>query len=120
MTHELIRNLQQKHVAAWNEKDPASRLALLTEIYDARIRMHDKDFTLTGIGAISDFIGKLIADDPNYSFAAAKDMDFTQNGARLYGKIVVGPKPDTFRSMDFFILDGSKVIELYVFMDLEA
>ena len=114
----MITELQKKHVAGWNEKDADKRLQILGEVYAADIQMHDKDFSLKGIQEVSDFIGKLLADDPNFTFSASKDIEFAQNGARLSGKIVTGVKPDIFESMDFFVIKNDKVAELFVYMDL--
>lgn len=114
----MKNNLQEKHVAGWNEKDAEKRLEILSEIYSESILFHDKNFTLNGIREVSDFIGKLFSDDPNFTFSASRDIEFAQNGARLFGKIVTGAKPDVFESMDFFIIKDDKVAELYVYMDL--
>ena len=114
MDAQLISKLQEVHVAAWNEKEHAKRESLLKIIYAEDINMYDKDFILQGIPAISDFIEEL-QKDPEFNFSAAKPIELTQNGARLYGHIRTGQ--GMLNSMDFFILENEKALHLYVFMD---
>jgi hypothetical protein len=115
MDAQSITHLQQTHTAIWNEKDRTTRDALMQTIYADDINMYDKDFILTGIPAISDFIDKLFAGDANFNFAATKPMESTQNGARLYWDIRTGP--NVLTGMDFFVVENEKVAHLFVFMD---
>ncbi len=110
-------NLQQTHTSVWNEKDRTRRDAWMQTIYANDIKMYDKDFILTGISAISDFIDKLFAGDVNFNFAVTKPMESTQNGARLYWTIHTGPQPNVLTGMDFFVVENEKVAHLFVFMD---
>ena len=113
MNTELINNLQQGHPEIWNERNRDKRDALMAEFYLEDIKMHDPDFTLVGIPAVSDFIEKLLSDD-HFLFTAGKPIDHTQNGARLFWNITTGK--GKLESMDFFILKDDKVSEIYVFM----
>jgi hypothetical protein len=115
MDTELIKNLQDVHVAAWNEKDRDKRDDMLKTIYSDDVKMYDKDFTLSGITEVSDFIEKL-QKDSDFLFSAAKPIENIQNGARLYGHIQTGE--GMLHSMDFFVLENNKVIHLYAFMDM--
>ena len=115
MDAQLISKLQEVHVAAWNEKDRTERDRLLKTIYAEDIQMYDKDFTLEGITAISDFIEKL-QQDPEFNFSAARPIELIYNGARLYGNIRTGQ--GMLNSMDFFILENEKALHLYAFMDV--
>ncbi len=115
MDTELYTELQRLHVAAWNEKDAARRSELLQRIYADDINMYDKDFILKGLTAVSDFIGKLIAEDPAYHFAAAKPIEPLQDGARLYGNIQTSG--GLLNSMDFFLVENGKVNHLYAFLE---
>lgn len=77
--------------------------------------MYDKDNTFEGLKSVSDFIGKLIAEDPLYHFAAVKPIEPLQNSARLFGQIKTsGP---LLNSMDFFLLENDKVKQLYAFLE---
>ncbi len=109
-----INDLQEAHVAAWNELDRTSRDSLLKKIYAEEIRMYDKDFILQGIAEVSDFIGKL-QQDADFHFSEAKPIEVIQNGARFYGHIRTGQ--GTLNSMDFFVIENGKVLHLYAFMD---
>jgi hypothetical protein len=115
MDTQLIKNLQDVHVAAWNEKDRDMRDRMLKTIYSDDVKMYDKDFTLSGIGEVSDFIEKL-QEDPDFQFSAAKSIESIQNGARFYGHIRTGQ--GMLSSMDFFVLENNKVVHLYAFMDM--
>ena len=115
MDNKLIAELQDIHVAAWNEKDAERRAALLERIYAEDVKMYDKDFVLVGLKSVSDFIGKLIAEDPDYHFAAAKPIEPLQDSARFYGQINTGG--GLLNSMDFFLLEDGKVRHLYAFME---
>ncbi|GAB3041677.1 nuclear transport factor 2 family protein [Spirosoma pulveris] len=119
MDAQSMINLQQTHTAVWNEKDRTTRDALMQTIYAGDIKMYDKDFTLTGISAVSDFIDKLFAGDDNFTFTIAKPMESTQHGARLYWNIRTGPQPNVLTGMDFFIVENEKVAQLFVFMDAQ-
>ncbi|QKZ15318.1 nuclear transport factor 2 family protein [Spirosoma sp. KUDC1026] len=117
MDTQLINRLQDTHLAIWNEKDRTRRDAMMPAIYAADIRMYDKDFTLTGTEAISDFIDKLFADDANFTFKAETAIVNTQHGARLFWTIQTGPQPNVLTGMDFFIVENEKIAHLFVFMD---
>jgi len=115
MEIKLFIELQNLHVTAWNEKDPAKRMEMLQTIYAQDIKMYDKDFVFEGLQAVSDFIGKLIAEDPAYHFASVKPIEAIQDGARLYGNIKTSG--GLLNSMDFFQLDNGKVKHLYAFLE---
>ncbi|CAN5482608.1 hypothetical protein BH09BAC4_BH09BAC4_00130 [soil metagenome] len=117
MDAQLMNTLQQTHTAVWNEKDRTTRDALMQTIYADDINMYDKDFILTGIAAVSDFIDKLFEGDANFNFTATKPMQSTQHGARLYWDIRTGS--NVLTGMDFFVVDNEKVAHLFVFMDAQ-
>jgi hypothetical protein len=79
--------------------------------------MYDPNHTLQNLEEVSDFIGKLHQQDPEFYFSEAKPIDFSQNGVRLYGHIGTKQKPDILNSMDFFIIEEGKAAHLYVFME---
>lgn len=83
---------------AWNGNDAGKRTEMLGMIYAEDIKMYDKDFIFDGLKAISDFIGKLITKDPEFTVSAAKPIEVPQNSARLYGHIQTGGGLNT---MDF-------------------
>ena len=111
----LFSELQDKHVAAWNKKDVIRRDELFKNIYADDIKMYDKELTLEGLKAVSDFVGKLIAEDPAYKFSVVKPIDPLQNSARLYGKIETSG--GVLNSMDFFVIENGKVAHLYAFLE---
>ena len=111
----LFTEMQDKHVAAWNEKNVARRNELLKDIYANDIKMYDRELTLIGLQAVSDFIGKLIAEDPVYKFSVVKSIDPLQNSARLYGQIETSG--GVLNSMDFFVIENGKVAHLYAFLE---
>ena len=115
MDTKLFTELQNIHVTAWNEKDAAKRNELLERVYAGDIKMYDKDFILDGLKSVSDFIGKLIAEDPAYHFVAAKPIEPLQDSARFYGHI--NTSGGLLNSMDFFLLEDGKVKHLYAFME---
>jgi hypothetical protein len=115
MDINLFTELQNIHVTAWNEKDAAKRNELLALIYAEEVKMYDKDFILKGLESVSGFIGKLIAEDPAYHFAAAKPIEPLQDSARFYGHI--NTSGGLLNSMDFFLLEEGKVKHLYAFME---
>lgn len=117
MDAQSMNTLQQTHTAVWNEKDRTTRDALMQTIYADDIKMYDKDFILTGIAAVSDFIDKLFAGDANFNFTASKPMESTQNGSRLYWDIRTGS--NILTGMDFFVVENEKVAHLFVFMDAQ-
>ena len=115
MDTQQIDQLQHIHVTAWNEKDAVKRLELLKKIYTDDIKMYDKDFIFDGINAVSDFIGQLMAADPQFSFAAAKSIEVLQNSARLFGHIQTSG--GRLNSMDFFLFNNGKINHLYAYME---
>lgn len=118
MDINLFTELQNIHVTAWNEKDAEKRNELLKRIYADDIKMYDKDFILDGLKSVSDFIAKLIAEDPAYHFAAAKPIEPLQESARLYGHIKTSG--GLMNSMDFFLIADGKVKQLYAFLEPAA
>jgi len=115
MNKELFKQLQEIHVAAWNEKDVIKRDEMLKKIYADDIKMYDKEFTFDGLKAVSDFIGELMVEDPAFRFSAAKPIEPLQNSARLFGHIQTGG--GLLNSMDFFLIENDKVKELYAFIE---
>ena len=115
MDIKVLTELQEIHVAAWNENNPTKRKELLERIYAEDIKMYDKDFILEGLNAVSDFIGKLITEDQAYHFAAAKPIEPLQDSARFYGQIQTSG--GLLNSMDFFLFEHTKVKHLYAFME---
>ena len=115
MSAQAVKQLEEAHVAIWNEKDRTKRDSLMATVYSDKIKMYDKDFILTGIKEISDFIDKLLSQDPDFHFAPAKSMDSSQNSARLFWTIKTGS--NNLTGMDFFILEDDLVLHLYVYMD---
>ncbi|TDX93068.1 nuclear transport factor 2 family protein [Chryseobacterium daecheongense] len=111
----LFDQLQELHIAAWNEKDIKKREEFLKKIYADDVKMYDNEFILEGLKAVSDFIGKLIAEDPAYTFSAVKHIEPLQNSARLFGRIQTGK--GTLNSMDFFLTENDKVKHLYAFIE---
>ena len=115
MKNEIFSQLQELHVAAWNEKDVTTRDEILKKIYSEDIKMYDKEFKFDGLRAVSDFIGKLISEDHLFSFSAARPIESLQNGARLFGHIQTGG--GLLNSMDFFLVEDNKVKHLYAFIE---
>jgi hypothetical protein len=120
MDTQFIERLQENHVAAWNEKVREKRDNLLKTIYAEDIKMYDPDTVFQSLAEVSDFIGTLHSQDPNFYFSAAKPMNFTQNGARLFGHIGTRENPNMMSSMDFFIIENGKVAHLYVMIEPTA
>lgn len=117
MDAEFIKKLEENHVAAWNERDREKRDALLKTIYAEDIKMYDPNSIFQSLAQVSDLIGTLHTQDPDFHFSAAKPIDVTQNGVRLYGHIGTKQKPDIMSSMDFFIIENGKAAHLYVIME---
>ena len=115
MDTEQLKQLQDIHVTAWNEKDATKRNELLKKIYTDDVKMYDKDFIFDGLDAVSNFIGQLIATNPAFNFAAAKSIEGLENSARLSGHIQTSG--GLLNSMDFFLLKDGKVNHLYAFME---
>jgi hypothetical protein len=120
MDDQFIKTLQENHVAAWNERDRDKRDSLLKTVYAENIRMYDPNSILQNLAEVSDFIGTLHTQDPDFYFSVAKPIDATQNGVRLYGHIGTKAKPAMLSSMDFFIIENGKAAHLYVFMEPAA
>jgi len=115
MEKEKINELESVHIALWNERNSARRIELASKIYAPSIRMYDKEFILEGREAVLQFIDKLLKDDPVFSFRATKEIQVTQDAARLFWNIELSATSLT--GMDLFIVRDGMVEELYVFMD---
>jgi hypothetical protein len=117
MNPDFIKTFQQNHVAAWNERDRKKRDSLLKTIYAENIKMYDSNSILASLAEVSDFIGTLHGQDPDFYFSAARPIEVTQNAARLYGYIGTRENPGIMSSMDFFIFENDKAAHLYVMME---
>ncbi|QRQ99810.1 nuclear transport factor 2 family protein [Dyadobacter sandarakinus] len=117
MDAQFFKTFQENHVAAWNERDREKRDHLLRSIYAEDIKMYDSGSVFQSLAEISDLIGTLHAQDPDFYFSAARPIDFTQNGARLYGHIGTKDNQIIMNSMDFFIIEQGKAAHLYVMME---
>lgn len=117
MDTQLIKKFQDGHVAAWNERNRDKRDEILKTVYADNIKMYDPNLVVQGLNEVSDFITNLHIQDPDFHFSAAGPIEFTQNGARLYGHIGTRQQPEQLRSMDFFILENGKAAHLYVFIE---
>ena len=120
MDAQFFKTFQENHVAAWNERDREKRDNLLKKIYAEDIKMYDPNSIIQSLEQVSDFIGMLQTQDPDFYFSVAKPIEATQNGARLYGHIGTKEKPEIMNSMDFFIIENGKAAHLYVFMEPAA
>ena len=76
--------------------------------------MYDKEFILNGLEEVSDFIGKLHAEDDRFFFSALSPIEFIHNGGRFYGKIQT--REGVLNSMDFFVVENDKVVTIYAFL----
>lgn len=115
MDVKLLEELQNVHVAAWNEKNTEKREELLRKIYADDVKLYDKGFILHNLKEVSDFVGKLLAEDPMFNFSAAKPIEALQNSARFFGHIRTSA--GMLNSMDFFLIEKGKVQHLYAFME---
>ena len=120
MDQEFIKTFQENHVAAWNERDRKKRDTLLRTVYAENIKMYDPHTILQSLAEVSDFIGSLHSQDPDFYFSAARPIEVTQNGARLYGHIGTKENPNAMSSMDFFIIENGKAAHLYVMIEPQA
>lgn len=120
MDAQFLKKLQETHLAVWNERDRAKRDELIKTIYADYIVMTDPELTFRGTKAISDFIDKLHASDPQFYFSPKGPMENTRNGVRLFWNIRTSQKKKPMTGMDFFLLENDKVALLYVFMDAEV
>jgi hypothetical protein len=109
-----IMDLEEVHLAIWNERNRAKRDGLIEQVYSTTIRMYDPNSILNGTNEVSDFIDK-VQSDPLFDFKATKPMERTQNGARLFWSIAT--EQGLLTGMDFFILEDGKVAHLYVFIE---
>lgn len=113
MSTPSLTEIQDIHLAIWNERSRSKRDELIATLYADDIRMYDPNFTLNGVKEVSDFIDK-VQSDPQFAFEAAQPMDGTQNGLRLFWSIATSQ--GVLTGMDFFVMDQGKVAHLYVFM----
>lgn len=120
MNNEFIKTFQENHVAAWNERDREKRDTLLKTVYAENIKMYDPESIFQSLAEVSDFIGTLHSQDPDFFFSAAKPIEVTQNGARLYGHIGTKDNAIIMNTMDFFIIENGKAAHLYVMIEPAA
>ncbi|MCG2616761.1 nuclear transport factor 2 family protein [Terrimonas sp. NA20] len=113
----LITTLQETHLAIWNERDRLKRDALMAEVYAPAITMYDPHVVFHGLSEISDFIGKIQSEDPDFVFTAARPMEQVQDGVRFHWYIQLKKDQPPMTGIDFFLLQDGKVEKLYVFMD---
>jgi len=114
MNAQLLNNIQDTHLAIWNERSRKKRDSMIADLYTDDIKMYDPNFILNGSEAVSDFIDK-VQSDPKFAFKAIKPMDRTQNGMRLFWSIET--ENGLLTGMDLFILEHEKVKHLYVFIE---
>ncbi|RYG00863.1 MAG: nuclear transport factor 2 family protein [Chitinophagaceae bacterium] len=114
MNEQELNEFKKYHIDGWNEKDRLKRDELLGNIYAPDIVMYDDTAVFSGLTAISDFIGSLREQDPDFQFFSDKPMESVQNSIRFYGHIRT--TQGMLNSMDFFILKDGKAIQLYAYM----
>lgn len=117
MTPEQLKQFKQIHIEGWNERDRSKRDALLGKIYAQNIKMYDSNTVFDGLKAVSDFVGQLPAQDPDFHFYSDNPMEGLQDSIRFYGKIRTGQ--GILNSMDFFLLENGKAAHLYAFLEPE-
>ncbi|MET0241913.1 MAG: nuclear transport factor 2 family protein [Flavitalea sp.] len=114
MNIQQLTEFKKYHIDGWNEKDRTKRDELLGKIYHQDIVMYDETAVFNGLNAISDFIGSLYEQDPDFEFFSDKPMETVQNSIRFYGHIRTAQ--GLLDSMDFFILENDKARQLYAYM----
>ena len=114
MTPQQLKEFKETHIDGWNERDRSKRDALLSKIYAQDIKMYDEKSIYDGLKAISDFVGILHAQDPDFHFYSDNAMEPNQDSIRFFGKIRTGQ--GILSSMDFFLIENGKAVHLYAFL----
>lgn len=114
MNELQLADFKKNHIDGWNERDRAKRDALLGKIYAQDIKMYDENSVFNGLKAISDFIGQLHAQDPDFHFFSDNPMEKNQDSLRFFGQIRTGQ--GLLNSMDFFLIKDGKAAHLYAFL----
>lgn len=110
------KELVQRHLEIWNEKDQARRNAAMAEIYAKNIEMIDRSFIATGNEEISKFVEEVQKKNPDFKFMS-KSVEGHHNIIRFYWQFGSISKPAAVTGMDLFVLENGKVKKIYVFVD---
>lgn len=114
MTPQQLKEFKENHINGWNERDRSKRDAILSKIYAQDIKMYDENSIYDGLKAISDFVGILHAQDPDFHFYSDNAFEPNQDSLRFFGKIRTAQ--GILDSMDFFLLKNDKAVHLYAFL----
>jgi len=111
-------DLADRYIAAWNETDPAARLAAVTELFTADARYVDPVADAQGHDALAASIGAVQARFPGFRFRLAGPVDGHHDQARFTWEL--GPEGVEAPIAGFDVAvtdDGGRIRSVHGFLD---
>lgn len=111
-----LKRMVELQILIWDNTDPKTRFAQLTELYADDILFFDEAAVIKGLVDLNERITKLQEQNKGFKFSFIK-IDNSNNVVRYYWNY--GPKsnPKLIQGMDLMIVENGKVRSLHVFLD---
>ena len=100
----------------WTQPDRTARRRAIEALFRPDAHFYDKDGDFVGYDALEDFSDSLQSRFPGAQFTLSAA---TAIGSAIRASWNFGPpeRPDAMTGMDFVILDGDKISELFAFVE---
>ncbi|QMW04995.1 nuclear transport factor 2 family protein [Spirosoma foliorum] len=118
MEEDEINTLIAKHFTVWSDRNGSTRREAIEQLYsnDILVIAH---YRFNGLPNIDAYIGNLLSERPQYSFAQRTPVESHHNIARVNWQF--GPPADPARvtGQDIFTFEAGKIQSLLVFLDIK-
>jgi hypothetical protein len=100
----------------WTQSDSTLRRGAIEDLFRPDAHFHDKDGAYVGYEALETFSNSLQSRFPGARFTLT---EVTSIGTAIRASWNFGPpeRPDAVTGMDFVVLDGDKVSQLFAFVE---
>ncbi|KAA5835981.1 nuclear transport factor 2 family protein [Saccharopolyspora hirsuta] len=109
--------LARRYLAAWNERDPVERRALIDELWTEDARYVDPIATAEGRAAVDDVVATAQQQFPGLVYRLAGSVDSHHDVARLTWELGPADGPPVIVGLAVLITDHGRLRRVYGFLD---
>ena len=120
-TGTTIQDLMTRSLLTiWNERDRARRLAVMTDVYDSAVVLHEPEEVLHGHEAVDGAVQRVLDGAPGWVFAPVGAPVVNDNLGRLEWQLGPEDGPPVVTGADIALVSKGKIEHLYVHVNAPA
>lgn len=119
LSKSQLQQLASAHFRIWNEKNAATRLKAIGQLYTSDVLFVDPSAVSTGVEALNAFITNLQKQHPAFHFSLER-IDANHNTVRLFWNYGDNAHPHIVKGMDLITIENGKIKSLHAFLDTVA